>query len=98
MDSASYFLLEDTAASPNDPELMQDVEECGSHAAAAAATTSSASDVSFAGLYPSKAHGVEFKIEVQPEPQHRCALSERTTFGSRPRFAIFCISILVIFT
>jgi len=71
---------EDTAASPNDPELMQDVEECGSHAAAAAATTSSASDVSFAGLYPSKAHGVEFKIEVQPEPQHR---ARYMTEGSR---------------
>ncbi len=64
------FISEDTAASPNDPEMMQDVEEGGSPSALLAAA-SSGSDVSFTGLYPSKAHGAELKIEVQPEPQHR---------------------------
>ena len=55
-------------------DLMLDGEDEEDSTAGAGSSPSSAllgADVSFTGLYPSKAHGAELKIEVQPEPQHR---------------------------
>ena len=63
-------MSEDPGASPLDADLLVDPEDDDSPMAAASSPYLGA-DVSFTGLYPSKAHGVELKIEVQPEPQHR---------------------------